>query len=53
MTIMNLVGLLMIFIGIMLSGMGGSLMHDAPGLGLIIIFFGVGIAATGGYLAVS
>lgn len=53
MNFMNFVGLLMIMVGIMCSGMGGSLMRDEPGLGAILVFFGVCIAGAGGYMAVS
>ena len=52
MNLINLVGLLMIFVGITLSALGGSLMGDKLGLGVGIAFFGVCISAAGGYMIV-
>lgn len=46
-------GLVMIVLGIVLAGAGGSLTRDEPGLGGLVTFLGVLIAGFGAYLAVS
>ena len=53
MTTLNLVGMLIMMVGIMGGGMGGAMVRDEPALGALVIFFSIILAGVGGYLAVA
>lgn len=44
---------LMIFLGIMISGLGGSMIRDDPFLGIPVSSLGILVAVLGAYLAVA